>query len=96
MQRKRSGTNADEENLVSLGKIALEYPSSAMLLSLLSHDDVTTTGNSLKKAILELRSEGALIEKAIVVVDRGEGGQDSLGEIGVELISLVSSTDLLG
>ncbi|MCK4367360.1 MAG: orotate phosphoribosyltransferase [Thermoplasmata archaeon] len=59
-------------------------------------EDVTTTANSLKKAILELRAEGALIEKAVVVVDREEGGQENLGEIGVELIPLVRSTDLLG
>lgn len=58
-------------------------------------EDVTTTGSSLKKAILELRAEGAQIEKAVVVVDRGEGGQENLGEIGVELIPLVRSRDLL-
>jgi len=59
-------------------------------------EDVTTTGNSLKKAIVELRAEGAIVEKAVVVVDREEGGQENLGEIGVELIPLVRSTDLLG
>jgi orotate phosphoribosyltransferase len=59
-------------------------------------EDVTTTGNSLKKAILELRAEGATIEKAVVVVDREEGARDSLGEVGVELIPLVKPNDLLG
>lgn len=59
-------------------------------------EDVTTTGNSLRKAIVELRAEGATVEKAVVVVDREEGGQENLGEIGVELIPLVRSTDLLG
>jgi len=58
-------------------------------------EDVTTTGNSLKKAILELRSEGGLVEKAIVVVDREEGGRENLGEIGVVLIPLIKSSDLL-
>ncbi|MFQ6128052.1 MAG: orotate phosphoribosyltransferase [Thermoplasmata archaeon] len=58
-------------------------------------EDVTTTGNSLKKAILELRSDGALIEKAVVVVDREEGGQENLGDIGVELVPLIKSRDLL-
>ncbi|MFQ5909193.1 MAG: orotate phosphoribosyltransferase [Thermoplasmata archaeon] len=58
-------------------------------------EDVTTTGSSLKKAILELRAEGAQIEKAVVVVDRGEGGQENLGELGVELSPLVRSRDLL-
>lgn len=59
-------------------------------------EDVTTTGNSLRKAIVELRAEGATVEKAVVVVDREDGGQENLGEIGVELIPLVKVTDLLG
>ncbi|MFQ6106951.1 MAG: orotate phosphoribosyltransferase [Thermoplasmata archaeon] len=58
-------------------------------------EDVTTTGGSLKKAVLELRAEGAQVDKAVVVVDREEGGQENLGEIGVELIPLIRSRDLL-
>lgn len=58
-------------------------------------EDVTTTGGSLKRAIVALRAEGAQVEKAVVVVDREEGGQDSLGEIGVELIPLVRVSELL-
>lgn len=59
-------------------------------------EDVTTTGGSLRRAIIGLREAGAIIEKAIVVVDREEGAAENLGEVGVSLIPLLRSSEILG
>ncbi len=58
-------------------------------------EDVTTTGGSLVKAIDILMNEGAIVDRAIVVVDRESGAAEKLDEIGVEFISLVKIGDLL-
>jgi len=59
-------------------------------------EDVVTTGGTLVKAILELRERGAVIDRVVCVVDRQEGGQESLSSIGVSLYSLLAAKDLLG
>ncbi len=53
-------------------------------------EDTVTTAGSLIKAIVAVRELGGLVDKAIVVVDRGEGAAEALAEEGVELISLAS------
>jgi orotate phosphoribosyltransferase len=58
-------------------------------------EDVVTTGGTLMKAILDLRERGASIDKVVCVVDRQEGGQESLSGIGVSLYSLLTGKDLL-
>ncbi|MDV0445135.1 Orotate phosphoribosyltransferase [Methanimicrococcus sp. At1] len=58
-------------------------------------EDVTTSGGSVKKAILALKEDGAVIRKVITIVDRESGAAESLKEIGVELIPLVSSSELV-
>ncbi|MCL2863820.1 MAG: orotate phosphoribosyltransferase, partial [Methanimicrococcus sp.] len=49
-------------------------------------EDVTTSGGSVKKAILALKEDGAKINKVITIVDRESGAAESLKEVGVELI----------
>jgi orotate phosphoribosyltransferase len=56
-------------------------------------EDVTTTGNSLLKAIKAVSDNGGLISRAFVVVDREEGAKNYLGSHGVILESLVSISD---
>ncbi|WNY23413.1 Orotate phosphoribosyltransferase [Methanimicrococcus hongohii] len=58
-------------------------------------EDVTTSGGSVKKAIEALLEDGAVIRKVITIVDRESGAAESLKELGVELIPLVSSSELV-
>lgn len=58
-------------------------------------EDVTTSGGSVKKAVQALLEDGAEIKKVITIVDRESGAADSLKEIGVELIPLVKSSELV-
>lgn len=58
-------------------------------------EDVTTSGGSVKKAIAALQEDGADIRTVITIVDRGSGAAASLKELGVELIPLVSSSELV-
>ena len=39
-------------------------------------EDVTTTGGSAMKAVVELRKEGAVIARVVTVVDRDEGATE--------------------
>jgi len=59
-------------------------------------DDVATTGSSILRAVRVLRHLGVSVERALVVVDRGEGAAEALGKEGVELHSLVSLDEILG
>ena len=58
-------------------------------------EDVTTSGGSVKKAIVALKEDGADISKVITIVDRESGAAESLKELGVELIPLVRSSELI-
>ncbi len=56
-------------------------------------DDVSTTGSSILRAVRALRSSGADVRAAYVVVDREQGARERLTEFGVDLRPL---TTLLG
>ncbi|ELZ18397.1 orotate phosphoribosyltransferase [Haloterrigena salina JCM 13891] len=58
-------------------------------------EDIVTTGTSLVEAVEALREAGATVERALVVVDREEGGRENVEEAGVELEALVTASDLL-
>ena len=58
-------------------------------------EDVTTSGGSVKKAIIALKEDGAKIGKVVTIVDRESGATESLKELGVELIPLVCSSELI-
>ncbi len=58
-------------------------------------EDVTTTGGSVIKAIGVLRENGLVIHRVITVVDREEGALRSIASDGVELIPVISISDLL-
>lgn len=58
-------------------------------------EDVTTTGASTLRAVQMLRAAGAIVEKAVVVVDRQEGAVEALAAAGVELMPLVRASELL-
>ncbi|MFC6763588.1 orotate phosphoribosyltransferase, partial [Natrinema soli] len=42
-----------------------------------------------------LREAGATVERALVVVDREEGGRENIEDAGVEMEALVTASELL-
>lgn len=58
-------------------------------------EDVVTTGGSLLKAATTLREAGAIVSRALCVVDREEGASEMLRENGIELLSLVKVSEIL-
>ncbi len=58
-------------------------------------EDVVTTGGTLRAAIERLRGYGARIDDVVAVVDREEGGSETLLAVGVKLHSLLRLRDLL-
>ncbi|ELY68104.1 orotate phosphoribosyltransferase [Natrinema versiforme] len=58
-------------------------------------EDIVTTGTSLVEAVEALREAGATVERALVVVDREEGGRENVEDVGIEMESLVTASDLL-
>lgn len=64
-------------------------------LRVVAVEDVTTTGGSLLSAVEALREAGASVDRAVVVVDREEGAVEHLEEHGVELLPLVTLSELL-
>ncbi|WP_287960082.1 orotate phosphoribosyltransferase [Acidiplasma sp.] len=57
-------------------------------------DDVATTGGSILKSVEILRSHGAVVENAICVVDREEGAKEFLKENGINLIPVITVSQL--
>ena len=58
-------------------------------------EDVVTTGSSVIETAQLLREHGLVVEKVIVFVDREQGARQNLKEAGIELLSLISMTDIL-
>ncbi|MCK4988302.1 MAG: orotate phosphoribosyltransferase [Desulfobacterales bacterium] len=58
-------------------------------------DDVATTGGSTIKAIERARSEGLDVIKAVVLVDRQEGGLENIGQHVSNVFSIVTRDELL-
>lgn len=58
-------------------------------------EDVTTTGNSLIKAVKAVISNGGIVDKAYVIVDRNEGAIANLKNEGVDLEPIVSVNDFI-
>ena len=56
-------------------------------------DDVITTGGSTIQAIEKMREAGLEIVKAVVIIDREEGGRENIERMGVEVLSLFTRAD---
>jgi orotate phosphoribosyltransferase len=57
-------------------------------------EDVVTTGGALIAAVGALRGAGLVVERALCVLDREEGGYESLSALGVDLEPLFRRADL--
>ena len=53
-------------------------------------DDVVTTGRNLISAIDTIRADGGVVEDAVVLLDRDQGGLANLEKIGVKLHSFAT------
>lgn len=57
-------------------------------------EDVTTSGGSVAKCAVLARSFGAVVDKAIAIVDREEGAVDNLAKMGIRLEPILTKRDL--
>jgi orotate phosphoribosyltransferase len=58
-------------------------------------DDVATTGGSTIKAIERARSEGLLVVKSVILVDRQEGGRENILEHVDEVSAIITRDELM-
>lgn len=61
---------------------------------LLIIEDVVTSGGQIIISTNDLRNEGAIIEKAICVIDREAGGKENLKNANIGLSALFNMNDL--
>jgi orotate phosphoribosyltransferase len=57
-------------------------------------EDVITSGGQVILSAKDLIVEGAIIDRAICVIDRESGGKEALAEAGIELYSLFTMSEL--
>ena len=57
-------------------------------------DDVATTGGSIIDAVEAIRSNGGLVEYALVLIDRLEGAKDALKAHDVKMLSVAGINDI--
>ncbi|HEX5615834.1 MAG TPA: phosphoribosyltransferase family protein, partial [Acidimicrobiia bacterium] len=57
-------------------------------------EDVVTSGGAVLDAARELRARGAELATVVCVIDRESGGAENLAEIGLELRSLFTMSQL--
>jgi len=58
-------------------------------------EDVITTGGSALKAVEAVRRAGGEVSGVLALVDREEGGRECLEAAGLQVLSLVTATQLL-
>jgi orotate phosphoribosyltransferase len=58
-------------------------------------EDVITTGSSAARAVQAVRAAGGTILGVLALVDRDEGGRESLEALGLSVVSLVTASDIL-
>lgn len=56
-------------------------------------DDLATSGKSIMKAVASLRTEGGVVNDAVVLIDREEGGRERLSEGSVQLHHLLKASE---
>jgi orotate phosphoribosyltransferase len=57
-------------------------------------EDIVTSGGAALEAVVALREAGLIVERALCVLDRGEGGSEAMAEAGVTLHPLFGRADL--
>jgi len=59
-------------------------------------DDVVTTGKNVVEAVEVIRAEGGVVEDALVLLDRQQGGETNLRKAGVRLHSFTTMKRVAG
>jgi orotate phosphoribosyltransferase len=59
-------------------------------------EDVTTKGGSVMQAVHAVRDRGAKVDRIITIVDRLEGATENLKRVGIDLVPIFTTRDLLG
>ena len=59
-------------------------------------EDVITTGGSSLKAVATLREAGAEVVGIVALVDRQEGGAETIAAAGLPLVAIARRTDFMG
>jgi orotate phosphoribosyltransferase len=57
-------------------------------------DDLITTGLSLKQAAKTITAEGGVVNNAVVLLDREEGGKENLKKSGITLHALLNISEI--
>ena len=57
-------------------------------------EDIATTGGQVLEAAKVLSDAGAVVQRIVAVVDRGEGAAERIAEAGYEFRALLNSADL--
>ena len=57
-------------------------------------EDVITSGGSARQAIEAVESEGGKVQGVLAVVDREEGGRQTLESLGYQVVVLTTVTEL--
>jgi len=57
-------------------------------------DDLVTTGLTLKKAAKAVIAEGGVVKEAVALLDREEGGKESLAKFGIQLHALLKISEV--
>lgn len=57
-------------------------------------DDVITSGSNIVIAVEAIRAEGGIVEDALVLLDRQQGGVTNLMRMGVKLVSFATISDV--
>lgn len=58
-------------------------------------EDTITTGGSARKAIDAVRGEGGSVVGVLALVDRQEGGRETLESLGVPVLALATADDIV-
>lgn len=82
-------------------KVAKEYGTSKLAEGppidgrrLLIVEDVVTTGGQIVLSTADLRARGAIVDAAVCVIDREQGGRETLATAGVDLRAVFTRSDL--
>lgn len=59
-------------------------------------EDVVTSGSSILETVKDLRKEGLIVNDAVIILDREQGGNSNLMKNDVQIKSLFTMTSLIG
>ena len=57
-------------------------------------EDVVSSGGAIIDAVTKMRNDGIIVDKAICVIDRETGGKEKLEVVGIELLNVLTRSDL--